>query len=282
MCKVFGEQFLGGGLFHPLPMKEIELWSNTIWDSGPSLEIILEFWPKGLKHFWLRVGTIFKHCVWRGFVFEICEAVSLVILHKRAWLNLAKRWKRENRNFGIPLTKWVEIIVLEHIVHIWQLQIFSLLMMWQFGPNFLFKKYHFAPPPTPIGEGLELGISFWHTYTPIVKFLLLLLLLLLVWWEPTCSLHPKVGVFQEIFYAAKVTMIPRRGVLCSPLALMEMETSHFRDKYKSWSSCIERESFFPCGWFSCFSSQLRLSTFCGRSWKDAVFHTFHCSGTDVL
>jgi hypothetical protein len=91
MCKVFGEQFLGGGLFHPLPMKEIELWSNTIWDSGPRLEIILEFWPKGLKHFWLRVGTIFKHCVWRGFVFEICEAVSLVILHKRAWLNLAKR-----------------------------------------------------------------------------------------------------------------------------------------------------------------------------------------------
>jgi hypothetical protein len=117
--------------------------------------------------------------------------------------------------------------------------------MWQFGPNFLFKKYHFAPPPTPIGEGLELGISFWHTYNPIVKFLLLLLLLLLVWWEPTCSLHPKVGFFQEIFYAAKVTMIPRRGVLCLPLALMEMETSHFRDKYKSWSSCIEREFIFP-------------------------------------
>ncbi len=23
------------GLFRPLPMKEIELWSNTIWDSGP-------------------------------------------------------------------------------------------------------------------------------------------------------------------------------------------------------------------------------------------------------
>jgi hypothetical protein len=43
-------------------MKEIELWSNTIWDYGPRLEIILEFWPKGLKHFWLRVGTIFKHC----------------------------------------------------------------------------------------------------------------------------------------------------------------------------------------------------------------------------
>jgi hypothetical protein len=26
------------------------------------------------------------------------------------------------------------------------------------------KNYHFAPPPTPIGEGLELGISFWHTF----------------------------------------------------------------------------------------------------------------------
>jgi hypothetical protein len=36
-------------------------------------------------------------------------------------------------------------------------------MMWQFRPN-SFLKYHFAPPPTPIGEGLELGISFWHTY----------------------------------------------------------------------------------------------------------------------
>jgi hypothetical protein len=58
---------------------------------------------------------------------------------------------------------------------------FFLLVMWRFGPSFL-KKYHFAPPPTPIGGGLELGISFWHTYTPIVKFLLLLLLLLLVWW----------------------------------------------------------------------------------------------------
>jgi hypothetical protein len=44
------------------------------------------------------------------------------------------------------------------------------------------RKYHFAPPPTPIGEGLELGIYFWHTFTPIVKFLLLLLLLL-VWWN---------------------------------------------------------------------------------------------------
>jgi hypothetical protein len=58
---------------------------------------------------------------------------------------------------------------------------FSLLMMWRFGPSFL-KKYHFAPPPTPIGEGLELGISLWHTYTPIVKFLLLLFILL-VWWN---------------------------------------------------------------------------------------------------
>jgi len=27
--------------------------------------------------------------MWRGSVFEICEAVSLVILHKRAWVNLA-------------------------------------------------------------------------------------------------------------------------------------------------------------------------------------------------
>jgi hypothetical protein len=43
-------------------MKKIELWSNTLWDSGPRLEIIWEFWPKDiLKHFWLRVGTIFKH-----------------------------------------------------------------------------------------------------------------------------------------------------------------------------------------------------------------------------
>jgi hypothetical protein len=63
---------------------------------------------------------------------------------------------------------------------------FFLLVMWRFGLSFL-KKCHFAPPPTPIGGGLELGISFWHTSTPIVKFL-----------------------FQEIFYPAKVTMIPRK------------------------------------------------------------------------
>jgi len=31
--------------------------------------------------------------------------------------------------------------------------------------HFSLKKNHFAPPPTPIVEGLELGISFWHTYT---------------------------------------------------------------------------------------------------------------------
>jgi len=52
------------------------------------------------------------------------------------------------------------------------------------------KKYHFAPPPTPIGEGLELGISFWHTYTHIVKFLLLLLLLL-IWWNQHAVCTPK-------------------------------------------------------------------------------------------
>jgi hypothetical protein len=26
------------------------------------LEFFLKFWPKDGKHFWLRVGTIFKHC----------------------------------------------------------------------------------------------------------------------------------------------------------------------------------------------------------------------------
>jgi hypothetical protein len=31
----------------------------------------------------------------------------------------------------------------------------------------------------------------------------------------------------------------RRGVFCLPLGLMEMETSHYGDKYKSWSSCVE-------------------------------------------
>jgi hypothetical protein len=36
-----------------------------------------------------------------------------------------KRWMREVRNFGIPLTKWVEIIVWEPIVYIWRLRFFS-------------------------------------------------------------------------------------------------------------------------------------------------------------
>jgi hypothetical protein len=43
------------GLFHPLSMKEIELWSNIIWDSGPRLEIILEFWPQDWSIFGLRL-----------------------------------------------------------------------------------------------------------------------------------------------------------------------------------------------------------------------------------
>jgi len=46
------------GLLRPLPMKEIELWSNTIWDSGPRLEIILEFWPKDWSTFGL--GFLFS------------------------------------------------------------------------------------------------------------------------------------------------------------------------------------------------------------------------------
>ncbi len=28
--------------------------------------------------------------------------------------------------------------------------------------------------------------------------------------EPTCSLHPQVGFFKEIFHPAKVTMIPKK------------------------------------------------------------------------
>jgi hypothetical protein len=36
----------------------------------------------------------------------------------------------------------------------------------------------------------------------------------------------------------------RRGVFCLPLALMEMETSHYGDKYKSWPSGVEREVIF--------------------------------------
>jgi hypothetical protein len=41
------------GLFRPLQMKEIESWSNTIWESWPKLEIILEFWPKDWSNFGL-------------------------------------------------------------------------------------------------------------------------------------------------------------------------------------------------------------------------------------
>ncbi len=33
-------------------------------------------------------------------------------------------------------------------------------------------------------------------------------------------------------------------MFCLPLALMEMETSHYGDKYKSWSWCVEREFIF--------------------------------------
>jgi hypothetical protein len=36
----------------------------------------------------------------------------------------------------------------------------------------------------------------------------------------------------------------RREMYCLPLALMEMETSHYGDKYKSGSSCVDREFIF--------------------------------------
>jgi hypothetical protein len=56
------------GLFRPLPMKEIELWSNTIWDSGPRLEIFLEFWPKDWSTFGLGLepfsSTVEGFCIW--------------------------------------------------------------------------------------------------------------------------------------------------------------------------------------------------------------------------
>jgi len=56
------------GLFRPLPMKEIELWSNPIWDSGPRLEIILEFWPKDWSTFGLGLepfsSTVQGFCIW--------------------------------------------------------------------------------------------------------------------------------------------------------------------------------------------------------------------------
>jgi len=57
----------------------------------------------------------------------------------------------------------------------------------------------------------------------------------------------------------------RCGVFCLPLALMEMETSHYADKYKSWSSRVEREFIFFLVGGSCFPSQLRLSAFRGGS-----------------
>jgi hypothetical protein len=46
----------------------------------------------------------------------------------------------------------------------------------------------------------------------------------------------------------------RCGVFCLALTLMEMETSQYGNKYKSWSSSVEREGvhFFYCGWFLFF------------------------------
>jgi hypothetical protein len=45
--------------------------------------------------------------LWRGFVFEICEAVDFVILHKRAWLNLATGERRKTEILEFPLqSEW--------------------------------------------------------------------------------------------------------------------------------------------------------------------------------
>jgi hypothetical protein len=45
--------------------------------------------------------------MWKGFVFEICEKVSLVIFHKRAWLNLARGEKGKSEILEFPLqSEW--------------------------------------------------------------------------------------------------------------------------------------------------------------------------------
>ncbi len=93
MCKYLGSNFLG--LFRPLPMKEIELWSNTIWDSGPGSEIILKFSLKDWSTFGLGLepfsSTVEGLCIWN--LWSNC----LVVLDKRAWLNLARAEKGKTK-----------------------------------------------------------------------------------------------------------------------------------------------------------------------------------------
>jgi hypothetical protein len=66
MCKYLGSNFLGA--IPPFTNEEIELWSKTIWDSGPRLQIILEFWPKDWSTFGLGLepfsSTVEGLCIW--------------------------------------------------------------------------------------------------------------------------------------------------------------------------------------------------------------------------
>jgi hypothetical protein len=54
----------------------------------------------------MRERKMFQ-ALWRGSVFEIFEVVSLVILHKRAWLNLVRGEKGKSEILEFPLqSEW--------------------------------------------------------------------------------------------------------------------------------------------------------------------------------
>jgi hypothetical protein len=112
-----------------------------------------------------------------------------------------------------------------------------------------------------------LGQTSWQRAGKARHQVFCLLLLMERWWD---------GIFSTLDAKCMWT----EWVFCLPLALMEMETSHYGDK-ELVIVCVEGVHFFLVGG-SCFLSQLRLLAFCGRSWKDVVFHTFHYSGNDVL
>ncbi len=115
------------GFFMEKKMAQIRQILKLMIPRSPGYMIISRRQPRILK-VGLRIGALLTsgwnqfQALWRGSVFEICEAVGLVILHKRAWQNLARGERgRKSKILEYPLQSE------------WRSQFFSFLnsLFWQ-------------------------------------------------------------------------------------------------------------------------------------------------------
>jgi hypothetical protein len=124
----------------------------------------LEFWPKDWSTFGLGLepfsSPVQGFCIWNLWSSQFGDPPQ------EGLAKFGKRWKRENRKFGIPLTKWVEIIVLEPISTYGGFRFFSPrdVAIWaQFS-----EKMPFCTSPNPhwwrVGTW-DFFLAYFHPYS---------------------------------------------------------------------------------------------------------------------